>query len=141
MSRPSGSLAAVTALTDVPCNRFFGFQLRSRSPERVELELPLRTELLQETSVVQGGILTALADTAAVYLMWPDLPADRTITGTGCSMQFLAAATLERGPLLAVATPLRKGRTMAVCESEVFQGDRRIAKGTFSFLFMAKKTT
>jgi len=129
------------AFADVPVNRFLGLLLRSRNAQRVELELPLREELLQEGSVVQGGILTALADTAAVNLLWPHLPADRTMIGTSCSMQFLAAATLERGPLRAIASPLRKGRTMAVCESEVFQGERRIAKGTFSFLFMAKKST
>ncbi len=129
----------MTAFADVPVNRFLGFELRSCSAERVELGLPLRTELLQEGSVVQGGILTALADTAAVNLLWPDLAADQTLIGTGCSMQFLGAATLDRGDLLAIATPVRVGRTIAVCESEVFQGERRIAKGTFTFLFMDKR--
>ena len=129
-------MSNVHGFDQVPVNRFLGFQLRSRSPERVELDLPLRDELLQEGGVVQGGILTALADTAAVYLLWPDLPAGRTVLGTGCSMQFLAAATPERGPLLAVATPLRKGRRMATCESEIRQHDRLVAKGTFSFLFL-----
>ncbi|MCR9246981.1 MAG: PaaI family thioesterase [bacterium] len=124
---------------DVPVNRFLGFRLRSRSRERVELELPLRPEFVQEAGVIQGGILTALADTAAVYLLWPDLPDGRSMTGTGCAMQFLAAATVDRGLLLAVATPLRVGRSTAVCESEVWQGDRRIAKGTFPFLFLDQR--
>ena len=66
----------------------------------------------------------------------PDLPAGRSMTGTGCSMQFLAAATVADGPLRAIATPLRQGRSTAVAESELFQGERRIAKGTFPFLFL-----
>ncbi len=126
----------MTAFDDVPVNRFLGFRLAERSAERVVLELPLRPEFVQEAGVIQGGILTAFADTAAVYLLWPDLPDGRSMTGTGCAMQFLAAATVERGPLRAVASPLRVGKTTAVCETEVFQGDRRIAKGTFPFLFL-----
>lgn len=121
---------------DVPVNRFFGFRLLARSAERAEIELPLRADFLQETGIVQGGVLTALADTTAVYLLWPDLRDGRSLTGTGCAMQFLAAATPAAGALRAVAVPLRVGRRTAVCESEVFQGERRIAKGTFPFLFL-----
>lgn len=117
-----------------PVNRWLGLRLCERSAERVVIEQPVRSELLQETGVVQGGVLTALADTAAVYLLWPDLPAGRTMIGTSCSMTFLAAAVPGADPLRAVATPLRVGRTVAVCESEVRQGARLVAKGTFTFL-------
>lgn len=128
-----------TGFGDVPVNRYLGFILRARTAARVELELPMRPEFAQEAGVVQGGILTALADTAAVYLLWPDLPAGRSMTGTGCSMQFLAAADPAGAPLCAVATLLRKGRTTAVGESEVFQGGRLVAKGTFPFLFLDRR--
>ncbi len=129
--------AAVFANT--PCNQFLGIELVGGSRDRVELSLPVRAEFLQEEGVVQGGILTALADMAAVYLLWPYLPADRAMTGTGCSMQFLAGATVGAGPLRAVATPLRIGNTVAVCESELFQGERRVAKGTFTFLLRERR--
>ena len=56
------------------------------------------------------------------------------MTGTGCAMQFLAAARLDGGALRATATPLRIGRTVAVCESTLHQDGRLVAKGTFSFL-------
>lgn len=122
-----------------PVNAWLGMRLRHRSPERVEVELPVRAELLQEEGVVQGGVLTALADTAAVWLLWPDLPPARTITGLGCSMHFLASATLAGGPLLATATPVRIGGTIAVGESTVHQGDRLVAKGTFTFLLRDRR--
>lgn len=122
-----------------PCNRLFSFRLLARSAERVEVELPVRRDFLQEEGVVQGGILTALADTAAVYLLWPDLPADRAMTGTGCSMHFLGPALASGGPLRAVAVPLRIGGTIAVCESSIEQDGRPVAKGTFSFLLRRRR--
>ncbi|HEU4420717.1 MAG TPA: PaaI family thioesterase [Planctomycetota bacterium] len=121
-----------------PCNRWFGFVLRHRSPDRVELELPVRAEFLQEEGVVQGGLLTALADTAAVWLLWPDLGPRRSMSGIECKMNFLGAATASGKPLVAVASVLRKGSTIAVCESVIHQGDRLVAKGTFTFLQRAR---
>ena len=120
-----------------PVHRWLGMRLLARSALRVVVEQPVTQDMLQETGVVQGGLLTALADTAAVYLLWPDLGPDRTMIGTSCTVQFLAAARFGDGPLVAVATPLRVGATLAVCESEVRQGDRLCAKGTFTFLLRA----
>ncbi len=123
-----------------PCNRFLGLQLVACSPERVELRLPVRAEFLQEEGVVQGGLLTALADTAAVYLLHPFLPATRTMTGTSCTMHFLSAALADGGPLQAIAIPVRIGGTLAVCESTIVQGERLVAKGTFTFLVRARRS-
>ena len=122
-----------------PCNRWFGFRLRHRGQDRVEVELPVRAEFLQEEGVVQGGILTALADTAAVWLVWPDLAPDRSMTGIECSMKFLAAAHPGSEPLVATAVPLRIGRTIATCETVVRQGERTVAKGAFTFLLRERR--
>ena len=135
----SNDLPARGDFDSTPCNRWLGFQLTQRSAERVEVTQAVREEMLQETGVVQGGLLTALADTAAVYLIWDSLDSDHTITGTTISMQFLAAALPDRGELRAIAEPLRVGRTVAVCESSVHQGDRLVAKGTFTFLLRQKR--
>jgi uncharacterized protein (TIGR00369 family) len=124
-----------------PCNRWLGLVLVERSAQRVVVELPVRAELLQEEGVVQGGILTALADTCAVWLLWPDLGPTRTMTGVDCAMQFLGAGRADGGPLHAVATPLRVGGTIAVCESVVTQEGRLVAKGTFTFLLRERRST
>lgn len=124
---------------NTPCNRWLGFRLLERSAERVVIEQTVRTEMLQEGGVVQGGLLTALADTAAVYLLWPDLRENQTMTGTTVSMQFLAGALPSEEPLQAEAVPLRIGRTVAVCESTVRQGSRLVAKGTFTFLLRERR--
>lgn len=122
-----------------PINRLLGMRLVHRSAERVEVELPVRTDLLQETGVVQGGVLTAVADTAAVYLLWPDLAPARTMTGIGCNVQFLSGATIDGGAVRAIAAPLRIGATIAVCESVLLQGERVVAKGTFTFLLRERR--
>lgn len=124
--------AAVFART--PCNRLLGLQLVARSRERAEVVLPMRDDLLQEAGLVQGGLLTALADAAAVWLLWPELPAGRTMTGTDCSMRFLRPARRDGGELRAVATLVKGGRTLLVVDSHVHQGERLVARGTFTFL-------
>ena len=123
-----------------PCNRWFGFRLVHRDRERVVVELPVRNEFVQEEGVVQGGVITALADTTAVWLVWPDLPESRAMTGIECSMRFLAPALASGGPLTATATPLRVGRTIAVCETIVQQDGRAVAKGTFTFLLRDRRS-
>jgi acyl-coenzyme A thioesterase PaaI-like protein len=61
------------------------------------------------------------------------------MTGTTVSMQFLTGAILGAEPLRAVAVPLRVGQTVAVCESCIHQGERLVAKGTFTFLLRDKQ--
>ena len=124
---------------NTPCNRWLGLELLTCSPERVELRWRVRAEFLQEEGVVQGGLLTSFADTAAVYLLWPFLPANRIMTGTGCTMNFLGAALPGEEPLCAIAEPVRIGSTLAVCESTITQGPRLIAKGSFTFLIRDRR--
>lgn len=127
---------AVFAAT--PSNLLLGLRLLGRSPERSEVELPARAELAQEEGVVHGGLLATLADTAAVWLLWPDLGADRAMTSIEFKLNFLAAGRPGGEPLRAVAVPLRVGRTVAVCEATVHQGDVLVAKGTFTYLLRAR---
>ncbi|MBL8734249.1 MAG: PaaI family thioesterase [Planctomycetes bacterium] len=128
-----------TPFDEVPVHRWLGCVLRERSPQRAVVEMPVRAEMLQGTGVVQGGLLTALADTTAVQLLWPDLAAPRTMIGIDCQMQFLAPGHAEQAPLVATATPLRVGATIAVAEAVVTQGARLLAKGTFTFLLRAQR--
>ena len=74
-----------------PSNRWFGFRLLQRSRERAEVELPVRADFVQEEGVVHGGVITALADTTAVWLLWPDLQDGAGMTGVEFKMNFLAA--------------------------------------------------
>jgi uncharacterized protein (TIGR00369 family) len=58
----------------------------------------------------------------------------RTITSIEFKLNFVRPAVASRGELMAVARPVRIGRTVAVAEVDVLQSDELIAKGLFTYL-------
>jgi uncharacterized protein (TIGR00369 family) len=117
-----------------PANRFLGTRLVARSAERVEVRMPSRPEMAQEYGVVQGGVLSGLADTAAVYLLIPEAMDRGRVHGVEFKMNFLRPALADGTDLVAVATPVKIGRSIAVCSVDITQADRLIARGTFTYL-------
>lgn len=126
--------SAVTAFPDVPFNRLAGFRLVRADRDLVEVTMPPKRELIQEHGVVHGGMLAALADTAAVYLIHPYLGAQELMASIEFKVNFLKAAFPDRGYLVATATPVRVGRRVAVCESTVTQDGDVILKGLFTYM-------
>ena len=98
----------------------------------------VNADQIQETGVVHGGFLSALADTAAVYVFHPYLPDGESMASIEFKMNFLRPARVERGPLVARSTVLRRGRKVGVCDVEVTQASVVIAKGLFTYLFFEK---
>lgn len=123
-----------------PINGFLGMRLLHRSAGQARLELPLRPEFLQVEGIVHGGIVATLCDTAAVYVLYPELTADRGMTSIEFKLNFLAAVRADGAPLIAEATLLRAGRSVAVCESAAWQGDRLCAKGSFTYLLRSRRS-
>ncbi len=98
-----------------------------------------KAELLQEEGIIHGAIVAALADTAAVYTFHPDLPADVTMTSIEFKLNFLSPALGDGGTLTARSSVVRKGKKIGVCDVEVTQGERLVAKGLFTYLFFPRK--
>jgi uncharacterized protein (TIGR00369 family) len=124
----------------IPVNRTLGFRLAERSPENAVVEMSAARELQQETGVIHGGIITALADTAAVYCLMPDLDAGSSMTGIELNINFLRPAIPGADPLVARATIVRRGRRIAVCSVDVHQAGRHIARGLFTYMFQSGAT-
>ena len=120
---------------NVPSNMFFGLELVSHSADSVELSMTIKPEFLQEYGVVHGAILTAAADTSAVYLFYPHLAKDQNMTSIEFKVNFLAAAFDKKGPVKACAKIVRKGKKIGVADVEVFQAEKLILKGLFTYLF------
>ena len=135
MSAPTGGRAAAAAsFPTVPVNRFFGFRIVELTEGRAVVAMPMRGEYVQEYGVVQGGVLTALADAAAAYVVQPvALERGETLAGIDAHMRFLSPALVGGGELIAVAEALRFGKRIVVCRSEIRQDDRLVAVGTFAF--------
>jgi uncharacterized protein (TIGR00369 family) len=120
--------------SETPVNQFLGTTLVERTPEHVTLSMPVRQEMLQETGVVQGGLLSALADTAAVYLLIPEALDVNKVTSVEFKMNFLGPANPGQGDLLARSSIIKRGRRVAVFGVDVTQDDRAVAYGVFTYL-------
>jgi uncharacterized protein (TIGR00369 family) len=119
----------------VPSNRYFRFRLLDESGTAAVVAMDAAAELEQETGVIHGGAITALADTAAVYCFMPRLADGESMSGVELKINFLSPAYPGRGDLIARAGVLRRGRRLGVSEVDVFQGDTRVARGLFTYLF------
>jgi uncharacterized protein (TIGR00369 family) len=113
---------------------FLGVRLVARTPDRVEVRMAARPEMAQEYGIIQGGILSALADAAAAYLFLPEAMDRGRVNGIEFKMNFLRPALADGSELAAVATPVKIGRRIAVFSADIVQSDRIVARGTFTFL-------
>ena len=84
--------------------------------------------------MVHGGIISTLADTAAVYTLHPYLTENQSMTSIEFKMNFLSPVLIENGDLLARARLVKRGRKVALCDVEVLQKEKLVAKGLFSYL-------
>jgi uncharacterized protein (TIGR00369 family) len=128
----------------VPVNAHLGFELREMgavgagtTDAGAVVAFTPRPEHAQEYGVVHGGILSALADTTAVYAVQPTLAAGEGMTSIEFKVNFLAAARPERGEVVARSTMLRRGRTVCVVRSDVWQGDTHVLTGLFTYVVLA----
>ena len=124
------------AFSDVPANRLLGFELRASGADGAVVAFVPRVEQTQEYGVVHGGILSALADTAAVYTLLPGLATEERMTSVEFKVNFLAAAWPEKGELVATATVIKKGRTLTVVQSDVRQGEVHVLTGVFTYMIL-----
>jgi uncharacterized protein (TIGR00369 family) len=123
----------------VPLNKHLNLTLVSRSAESATVSIDPAPELLQEEGVIHGAIITAIADTSAIYVFYPDLPKNTRMTSIEFKINFLAPGLLNDGVICAVSKVIRKGRTIGVCDVEISQNSKLIAKGLFTYLFYPRK--
>lgn len=128
------------SFSKVPINRHLGFRLVSRSPQSASIVMEPAPEFLQEEGIIHGAILTALADTAAIYTFHPALSPEMTMTSIEFKLNFLSPALIDGGAITAHSSVVRKGRKIGVCDVEVTQGNRLVAKGLFTYLFYARES-
>ncbi len=118
-----------------PINRFLGYRLESRSVDEAVISMPVRPEYVQEAGAIQGGIISALADTAAAYVLLPEaVSGGKRGSGVEFKMNFLLPAFDGAGDLVATARRIKVGKRVAVCAVDVHQGERHVAHGIFTYL-------
>ena len=118
----------------VPFNQHMGLRLLGIEDGVARVAVDAASSFVQEQGVIHGGVLTILADNAAVYLTLPQLAADERMTSIEFKMNFLEAGRTGGGELVATARVVRSGKRVVVCEAEVKQADRKLAVGLFTYL-------
>jgi len=119
-----------------PVNRLFGFELLDIDGRGASVAFRPRPEHAQEYGLVHGGILSALADTAAVYTVLPGLKTGERMTSIEFKVNFLGGATPDGGEVVASARLVRKGRTIVVVSADVHQGQVHVATGLFTYIVL-----
>ncbi|HKV88437.1 MAG TPA: PaaI family thioesterase [Candidatus Dormibacteraeota bacterium] len=107
-----------------------GISAEAYAQERVVLTLEWRPELCTTGGILHGGVIMALADSAGGACALLNLPPDASGTATiESKTNFLGA--VRAGTVTAASTPLHRGGTTIVVETEVRDArERLVAKVT-----------
>jgi uncharacterized protein (TIGR00369 family) len=88
------------------------------TPGVVVIELPFRDDLTQQHGYLHAGIVTSIADTACGYAALSLMTEDADVLSVEYKINLLSPARGEK--FIARAQVKRAGRTLTVCEAEVF---------------------
>jgi len=102
-----------------------GFHVESLASGRAVLTMEVREKHKQIHDVVHGGVLAALADTAAAIAAYTVVPQGTEIATIELKINYLSA--VPGGKIKAVGTVLRAGRNFVVTECEVFDAKGGLA--------------
>lgn len=104
-----------------------GARISHVGPGRVHIVLPGRPEVTQQHGYFHAGATSAIADSAGGYAAFTLFPDDSDVLTVEYKINLLAPATGDH--LEAVGTVLKSGRTLTVCQLEVFgvqDGQRKL---------------
>ncbi len=105
--------------------RLFGFSLEAAERGRAVLRLDVRQRHRQIHGMVHGGVLAALADTAAAIAAYSVIPRGRHLVTVEMKINFLEP--VHEGKILAEGRVLRRGRNFVAAECEIRDEKGRLA--------------
>jgi uncharacterized protein (TIGR00369 family) len=113
---PAKLARARSAFASVPFAKFLGLELGEVSSGRVSIHLQVRDELMNQ-SVVHGGAIASLIDTAAAFAVLTQIEVEERVTTTDLTIHYLRPIT--SGRMTANAHVVRGGRRLFVLSVEV----------------------
>lgn len=116
-----------------PVNRYLGAQVALTETGHVVVHCPVQEHFIQETGVVQGGILSAVADQAAGLCALTVLKTGEMTAGIEFKVNFLAPARFP-GLLVAEGKVRKRGGKIAVVDAEITHDNQLVLTGIFTFL-------
>lgn len=95
-----------------------GARITRIAPGRVHIVLPSRPELTQQHGYFHAGATGAIADSAGGFAAFTLFPENTEVLSVEYKINLLAPAIGDH--IEAVGTVLKSGRTLTVCQLEVF---------------------
>jgi uncharacterized protein (TIGR00369 family) len=103
-------------------------------PGEATLTLPFAESLVTIGTVVHGGAIASLIDTAATVAAWSDAEAPRNMRGATVSLTVTYLAPAEKTDLRATARVLRRGRSLVYLDVDVHTlSGTAVAKGLVTY--------
>lgn len=98
--------------------RHLGARITHIAPGIVHIVLPRRPEVTQQHGYIHAGATSAIADTAGGYAAFTLFPENTAVLTVEYKINLLAPAVGDH--LHAIGTVQKAGRTLTVCQLEVF---------------------
>lgn len=103
-----------------------GVRLTEATKDRVAAEITPRDDLCTVPGRIHGGALMAFADTVGAYATVLNLPRGTGTTTLESKTNFFASPRLDE-PIVAVATPLHRGRSTMVWQTRIESAGQLVA--------------
>src|SRR5436305_14275471 len=117
-----------------PYVKHLGMQLTDLQPGIATLTLPFTEALVTIGTIVHGGAIASLIDTAAMVAAWSDVEVQANVRGTTVNLTVAYLAAAEQEDLQAVARVLRRGRNLVYLDVDVNGASgHAIAKGLVTY--------
>jgi uncharacterized protein (TIGR00369 family) len=100
-----------------PWAEFFDVRIEKMEPGFARLVLPFRHEYTHGLKVVQGGVITAIADAAVAHAIMPMLEPGQSCTTVEIKINFLAPVSRE--DMIGEAHVIKRGRQIVLGEADV----------------------
>lgn len=117
--------------SNMPVYDLLGIRVEQAGGRRARLRLPWRPELTQAIGLVHGGIIATLADSAAGWAVFPEVP-----DASGCTtleMKISYLAPVVKADMVAKAKAVKIGRSTALVDVDVFSGRTLVAKSLVTY--------
>lgn len=121
----------------VPASPFVahaGIELVDLRDGNAELRLPYRDEVTTMATVVHGGAIATLVDTAAMVAAWAGADVPDELRGATVALTVTYLAPADGQDVVAVATVLRRGRRLTTVRVDVSTPDgTAVASGLVTY--------
>jgi 1,4-dihydroxy-2-naphthoyl-CoA hydrolase len=119
-----------TVQSTMPLCATLGITATEFAPDRVVLHLDWQPGLCTGGGLLHGGVLMALADSSGAACAFLNLPEGAAGTSTIESKTNFLGGVREGATVTATATPLHRGGTTVVVETELRTGDGKLVGKT-----------